>query len=127
MKHPVDAWHALLESRNPAGLNDLLADNVVFHSPVIHTPQVGKAVTTLYLSAALMVLGNDSFRYIREVSDQKNSVLEFMLELDGVTINGVDMIRWDEQGRIADFKVMLRPYKAIELVRQQMQAMLQKQ
>lgn len=127
MKHPVNAWHALLESRNPAGLNNLLADGVVFHSPVIHTPQVGKAVTTLYLSAALMVLGNDSFRYIREVSDQKNSVLEFMLELDGVTINGVDMIRWDEQGRIADFKVMLRPYKAIELVRQQMQAMLQKQ
>jgi hypothetical protein len=127
MKHPVDAWHAVLESRNPASLNDLLADDVVFHSPVIHTPQVGKAVTTLYLSAALMVLGNDSFRYVREVSDQKNSVLEFMLELDGVTINGVDMIRWDEQGRIADFKVMLRPYKAIELVRQQMQAMLQKQ
>lgn len=68
-----------------------------------------------------------AFRYIHEASNQKNSVLEFMLELDGVTINDADMIRWDEQGRIVDFKIMLRPYKAIELVRQKMQAMLQKQ
>ncbi|MDX1805215.1 MAG: nuclear transport factor 2 family protein [Alcanivorax sp.] len=127
MSHPVAAWHAVLNARNPAGLNTLLADQVVFHSPVVHTPQQGKPLTTLYLSAALLVLGNDSFRYVREVNDEHNSILEFEVQVDGITVNGVDMIRWNEQGQIVDFKVMLRPYKAIELVRQKMKAMLEQQ
>lgn len=121
----VAAWHALLESRDPAGLNDLLADDVVFHSPVVHTPQVGKFITFLYLSAALRVFVNDSFRYVREVVGAHDAILEFQAEIDGITVNGVDMIKWNDAGQIIEFKVMVRPLKAINLIHQKMAAMLQ--
>ncbi|WP_373091661.1 nuclear transport factor 2 family protein [Zhongshania sp.] len=90
----------------------------------MHSPQVGKGVTMMYLSAAFHVLANDSFHYVREVVDGQNAVLEFVVEVDGVTVNGVDMIHWDENGKIADFKVMLRPYKAINLIKGKMRTML---
>ncbi|HMM68615.1 MAG TPA: nuclear transport factor 2 family protein [Dokdonella sp.] len=122
---PVAAWHALIRSRDAKGLDALLADDVVFHSPVVHTPQVGKAITTLYLTAALHVFGTPSFRYVREVCGSRDAILEFELEIDGVGINGVDMIRWNDAGRIVDFKVMLRPLKAVNLIHQKMAAMLQ--
>lgn len=121
----VAAWHALLESRDPAGLNDLLADDVVFHSPVVHTPQAGKFITFLYLSAALRVFVNDSFRYVREVTGPQDAILEFEVEIDGIAVNGVDMIRWNDAGRIVEFKVMVRPLKAINLIHQKMATMLQ--
>lgn len=119
-------WHQVLKSRDPQQLNALIADEAVFHSPLVHTPQQGKALTTAYLTAALYVLANDSFHYVREVSEGDHSILEFVLELDGITVNGVDMIQWNEQGQIVDFKVMIRPYKAIETVRTRMAAMLEK-
>lgn len=119
------AWHELLERRDPAGLNDLLADDVVFHSPVVHTPQAGKFITFLYLSAALRVFVNDSFRYVREIEGARDAVLEFQVEIDGITVNGVDMIRWNDAGRIVEFKVMVRPLKALNLIHQKMAAMLQ--
>ena len=118
-------WHELVQSRNARGLRDLLADDVVFHSPVVHTPQVGKAVTTQYLAAAFQVFFNASFRYVREVIGPRDAVLEFQVEIDGITINGVDMIHWNDEGRIVDFKVMIRPLKAINLIHQKMAAMLQ--
>jgi hypothetical protein len=121
----IAAWHALLESRDPAGLNDLLADDVVFHSPVVHTPQVGKFITFLYLSAALRVFVNDSFRYVRQVEGAHDAMLEFQVEIDGIGVNGVDMIKWNDEGRIIEFKVMVRPLKAINLIHQKMAAMLQ--
>ncbi|EKF73748.1 hypothetical protein A11A3_12318 [Alcanivorax hongdengensis A-11-3] len=124
---PIHRWHQLIASGDPAGLDTLLADDAVFHSPVVHTPQAGKALTRAYLSAAMAVLNNDSFRYVRELNDGQHSVLEFQLELDGISVNGVDMIQWDEHGRIIDFKVMLRPYKALDAVRERMMAMLTKQ
>lgn len=120
----VAAWHDLLLSRDPAGLDALLADDVVFHSPVVHTPQVGKFVTFLYLSAALRVFVNDSFHYVREVVGEHDAMLEFQVEIDGIAVNGVDMIRWNDAGRIVDFKVMVRPLKAINLIHQKMAAML---
>jgi hypothetical protein len=121
----IESWHQIVKTRNVAGLNALLAENVVFHSPVVHTPQVGKAITRLYLTAALSVLFNESFRYVREIVAERNAVLEFVVEIDGINVNGVDMISWDEDGRIVDFKVMLRPLKAINLIHQKMGAMLQ--
>lgn len=128
MTHPVlDTWHELVQTRNPKGLRDLLADEVVFHSPVVHTPQAGKAVTTQYLAAAFQVFFNASFRYVREVVGPRDAVLEFQVEIDGITVNGVDMIRWNDEGRIVDFKVMIRPLKAINLIHQKMGAMLQAQ
>ncbi len=120
----LTAWHRILKSRDPRGLDALLADAVVFHSPVVHSPQAGKAITTMYLAAALQVFGNDSFRYVRELVGACDAVLEFMVEIDGLTVNGVDMIRWDEHGQIVDFKVMLRPLKAVQLIHQQMAALL---
>jgi len=122
--HTIDTWHNLFKTRNPKGLDALLADDVVFHSPVLHKPQAGKALTTMYLTAAFHVFFNDTFHYVREVIGENDAVLEFTVEIDGVTVNGVDMIRWDSAGRIIDFKVMLRPLKAINLIQQKMMEML---
>jgi hypothetical protein len=123
--HPLEAWHQLVRSQDPAGLDALLSEEVVFYSPVVHTPQHGKAVTSLYLSAAFRVFFNPSFRYVREVAGPSDAVLEFETRIDGVLVNGVDMIKWNTQGQITEFKVMLRPLKAINLVHQRMAAMLQ--
>jgi len=118
-------WHELVQSRNAKGLNSLLADNVVFYSPVVHTPQVGKAITLQYLSAAFVVLSNESFRYVREIAGPRDAALEFQVEIDGISVNGVDMLKWDDKGKIVEFKVLIRPLKAINLIHQKMAAMLQ--
>ncbi len=125
MKTPaIDTWHQLIEARNAAGLDDILADDAVFHSPVVHTPQRGKALAKLYLSAAIMVLGGSKFEYVREVIGESDAVLEFTAELDGIIINGVDMVHWNEDGKIDDFKVMIRPLKAVNLLHGLMKQML---
>lgn len=121
----LKTWHDLVQTRNVAGLGALLADDVVFHSPVVHTPQVGKAVTTQYLSAAFRVFFNESFRYVREIAGPRDAVLEFKVDIDGIGVNGIDMLTWNDDGRIVDFKVMIRPLKAINLIHQKMAAMLQ--
>jgi hypothetical protein len=122
--HPIAAWHALVDSRNVAGLDDLLADDAVFVSPVVHTPQHGKAVTKLYLSAALEVFVNPSFRYVREIVGAADAMLEFETEIAGVLVNGVDIITWNADGRITQFKVMVRPLKALNAVHERMGAMM---
>ncbi len=121
---PVEKWHEIVRTRDVGLLDALLADDVVFYSPVVHTPQVGKAVTAMCLAAALHVFGNESFRYVREVVGESDAVLEFETEIDGVTVNGVDMIKWNVDGRITEFKVMVRPLKAINLIHEKMAAML---
>lgn len=120
----LSRWHQALQRRDPAALDGLLADDAVFHSPIVHTPQVGRRLTTMYLAAAMDVLGNDSFRYLREVVGAEDAVLEFEVQIDGISVNGVDMIRWNSQGQIVDFKVMLRPLKAIALIQQKMAQLL---
>jgi ketosteroid isomerase-like protein len=126
IENTVDAWHKLIKSKSAAGLDNILAENVVFHSPVVHTPQEGKPITTLYLAAALHVFNNETFKYLREVISGNNAVLEFQTIIDGITVNGVDMITWGDDGRIIDFKVMIRPLKAINLIHKMMGEMLQK-
>ena len=121
---PLAAWHHIVVKRDASGLEAILADDVVFYSPVVHTPQKGKAITQGYLTAATFVLGGESFRYVRELEGDGFAVLEFEVEVEGILINGVDMISWNDEGRITEFKVMLRPLKAIQLVHQQMGAML---
>ncbi len=118
-------WHDVVRTRNTSQLKALLADDCVFHSPVVHTPQVGKAATYQYLSAAFKVFFNDSFHYVRELAGPNDAILEFQVEIDGITVNGVDMMTWNEAGQIVDFKVMIRPLKAIQLIHQAMGAMLQ--
>jgi hypothetical protein len=126
MTHPIDAWHEFVHRRDPGLLEKLLADDVVFHSPVVHTPQRGRAITLLYLRGAMEVLGSPSFRYEREIRGQRDALLEFVTEIDGITINGVDLIRWDDAGRIVDFKVMVRPLKAVNVLHQKMGELLAK-
>lgn len=125
MRNAIEEWHRIVRERDAGALDDLLATDVVFHSPVVHTPQRGRPITSMYLAAAVAVFGHDSFRYVREFRGKDEAVLEFVVTIDGIEVNGVDMIRWDESGRIVDFKVMLRPLKAINLIHQKMAAMLQ--
>lgn len=118
-------WHAYMEGGSrPETLADLLADDAVFHSPVVHTPQVGKAIVMAYLVAASHVLGNAHFHYVRELIDGDEMMLEFVTEIDGISVNGVDIIRFNEEGKISDFKVMVRPLKAINKVWETMAAQL---
>ena len=125
-KTGVAAWHAYMHSGADADLlAALLADDAVFHSPVVHTPQEGKAKVMLYLLSAAKVLGNDSFRYVREVVEGQDALLEFTAEIDGIHVNGIDLIHFDEDGKIKDFKVMVRPLKAMNKLWEMMAAQLQ--
>jgi len=125
--HPpaLARWHACIQARSAADLPALLAEDIAFHSPVVHRPVQGKPMVLAYLSAALQVFGQPSFRYVREIVGPEDAMLEFELELDGVHINGVDILRWNEAGQLVDFKVMLRPLKAVNLIHERMGAMLQ--
>ena len=121
---PLAAWHHVVQSRDMAALGRLLADEVVFHSPVVNTPQRGKAITLKYLAGAMQVLNTPQFRYEREIVGASDALLEFSTEIDGIVINGIDLIRWNADGQIIDFKVMVRPLKAVNLLHQKMGAML---
>ncbi len=135
----IKEWHRVVRDMTPESLDEVLDENVVFHSPVVHTPQAGRAITKLYLMAAFNVLpgepvakpsnasaadSKNKFAYVREVIGDHDAVLEFVTEIDGIIVNGIDMIRWNDNGKIVDFKVMIRPLKAIQKVHAQMGAML---
>lgn len=125
MSSVIEQWHQIVKHQDSQGLDALLADDVVFHSPVVHTPQTGKQITRLYLTAAMQVLNAPGhFTYLREVVQGHHAVLEFETLIDGVKINGVDMIEWNDAGQIIDFKVMVRPLKAINAIHQAMGSML---
>lgn len=124
-EHPLAIWHRLVRDQDVSGLEALLADDAVFHSPVVHTPQRGKKLAAAYLGAAFRVFFNPTFRYVREIVGPSDAMLEFDTEVDGVIVNGVDLIQWNGAGQITEFKVMLRPLKAINVVHQRMAAMLQ--
>lgn len=118
-------WHAYMDGgSDPAVLAGMLANDAVFHSPVVHTPQAGKAKVMAYLGAASHVFGTGTFRYVRELVDGREMMLEFVAEIDGITINGVDIIRFDADGQITDFKVMVRPLKAMNKIWEMMAAQL---
>jgi len=134
----VADWHRHLRGQLPGGLDELLHDDVVFYSPIVYTPQEGKAVTKLYLEAAGQTLPGDrpdgdgggdgrpgSFRYTKEVVAGDVAVLEFEATVEGKYVNGVDIIRCDDDGRIVEFRVMIRPLQAVNLVHRQMAAMLE--
>lgn len=122
----IERWHQVVARRDPQALQQLLADDVVFVSPVVHTPQRGRAITQAYLQAALQVLNNASFRCTNEWFGADSAVLEFDCELDGISVNGVDLIHWNAAGLIDGFKVMLRPLKAVNKVHELMAGELQR-
>ena len=118
MSDPVARWHDFVARRDPALLDALLAADVVFQSPAVHTPQHGAAVARTYLVAAMEVLGNPAFRYVGEWRREGGAVLEFETVIPGdggreIAVNGVDLIDWDAEGRITRFAVMVRPVKAL--------------
>jgi hypothetical protein len=125
---PVQAalasWHAYAKSHDAAALDAMIADDAVFVSPVVHTPQQGKYLTRLYLLAAFDVLGHADFEYTGEYLSATGAVLEFTSVVDGIKINGIDMITWNTDGKITEFKVMVRPLKAVTMLHQKMGEML---
>ena len=133
----LETWHAHLRGEVPGGLDELLDDDVVFYSPVVFTPQEGKAITKLYLMAAGSTFSEgdasqapgqaeSKFRYTKEVAAGNQLVLEFETELQGKYVNGVDIISWNDAGKIIEFKVMVRPLQAVNMLHAQMKAMLEK-
>lgn len=120
----IARWHEIVKARDAAGLDALLAEDVVFLSPVVHTPQHGKAIVKKYLAAALAVLGGDGFHYGEQWIGENSAVLEFFAAIDAVEVNGVDMIGWNGEGQIDRFKVMVRPLKAVNAIHQAMGAQL---
>jgi SnoaL-like domain len=145
IEHTIEKWHAYLRGEDPDGLDDLLDDDVVFYSPIVFTPQRGKAITTLYLQAAGQTLPGDQstpssgggddgdggapgerFRYTKSVLSGDTAVLEFETTVEGTYVNGVDIIRCNDDDRIVEFRVMIRPLQAVNLVHRQMAAALER-
>jgi len=137
----IARWHGFLSSKDPAALDALLDDNVVFYSPVVFTPQVGKAITSLYLMAAGKALPGDPagspganddrahddgrFRYTKQVLSGDTAVLEFETTVEGKYVNGVDIIRCNAHGKIVEFRVMVRPLQGLNAVHLQMASTLE--
>lgn len=122
----LDKWYGYMKSHDPAALWDLLDPDAVFESPVVHTPQRGRDITFKYLAGAEKVLGGPGFRYTGEWRSATGAVLEFEKQIDGITINGVDIITFNADGKIVHFKVMVRPLKAMNLLHRLMGEQLAK-
>ena len=120
MAAALDSWHDIIRSGDASALDTLIADDAVFHSPVVHTPQVGKAIVVKYLTAAAKVLLNGSFHYVREMVDERQAILEFEVTIDDIVINGVDHICWNDNNQIIEFKVWVRPLKGMQKLHQWM-------
>jgi hypothetical protein len=121
----IQRWIDIIDNGRTDGLEALLAENAVFYSPAVFTPQEGRATTLAYLTAAVKVLGGSNFRYVGQWFADRSAVLEFVADLDGIHVNGVDVIQWNDDGEIVEFKVMLRPLKALQAVMAAMAAQLQ--
>ena len=119
-KKLIHKWHEVVESDDLKMLEEIIADNAIFSSPVVFKPMKGKEITMMYLHAAGQSFNMQKFKYTKEIHDDMNSVLEFETYIDDISVNGVDMIEWNEEGKICDFKVMIRPFKAVQKVQEKM-------
>jgi hypothetical protein len=120
----IDDWHRVALSGDCTALDGMIHEDAVFESPVVHTPQRGKSVTIKYLTAAVAAINNPSTEFVGEWSGDKSVIVEFKSEIEGIAINGIDMIRFDETGLITHFKVMIRPLKAVNLIHRKVGEML---
>lgn len=123
---PLAVWHEAVRGRDLTAFEAIVAEDAVFRSPAIHTPQVGKALVSMYLRGALMVLGNEHFRYVEEWVGPRSAVLEFEAKVDGLDIDGVDILHWNDAGQITSFKVMVRPFKGLTALMAAMKALLER-
>ena len=119
-KNLIHRWHEVIESDDLKMLDKIIADDAVFSSPVVFKPMEGKEITMMYLHAAGQSFNMEKFKYTKEIHDDMNSVLEFETYIDDISVNGVDMIEWNEDGKICNFKVMIRPFKAVQKVQEKM-------
>lgn len=110
---PLALWHQALAQNDLTAFEAILAEDAVFLSPALHRPQAGKAMVSMYLRGAMAILNNGTFHYANEWVGPRSAVLEFEARLDGLDINGVDIIHWDDHGKVTQFKVMVRPYKGL--------------
>ena len=123
----IEKWHDIMKNPGPnitEKLDDLLHDDVIFYSPVVFTPQKGKEITKLYLSAAGGVFSSNKdkeqskpeeskFRYTKELIHDNHACLEFETEINGIYVNGIDLITWNDENKITEFKVLVRPLQAV--------------
>jgi hypothetical protein len=112
----IQRWIDTVEGDGDARIEDLLAEDAVFYSPAVFAAQEGRDKTAVYLRAAAKLFGGNDFRYVGQWFGERSAVLEFVADIDGVHVNGVDMITWNDDGLITEFKVMLRPFKALQTV-----------
>lgn len=124
MENPISKWHQVVELRDYNLLKEILSENVIFYSPIIYTPQKGKSITLNYLVAASEVFNSSNFKYTKEIINNKFASLEFKLTIDDTEINGIDLISWNEEGLITEFKVFIRPLQGVNLIHKLMQKML---
>ena len=135
----IEKWYEVIKSDNPDKYDEILAEDCVFYSPVVYTPQRGREITKMYLMAAGGVFGGEDspkkildekssskFKYIKEIIGENSAVLEFETEIDGIYVNGIDLISWNEENKITEFKVIVRPLQAVNKLHQQMQDMLER-
>ena len=122
---PITKWHEVVRTKNYQLLEEILDDTVIFYSPVVFTPQKGKEIAKIYLAAAAEVFEGNSFSYVRELIKDNEAALEFELELDEIKVNGVDLITWNRDEKITEFKVFIRPLQGVNALHQKMGAMLE--
>ena len=125
MQNPISKWHDVVRNQDNNLLKSILADNIIFYSPVVFTPQKGRDLTFLYLMAAAQVFNNKSFTYTKEIINENHATLEFELIINGIEINGIDLITWNEAGLIVEFKVFIRPLQGVNVIHKMMQQMLE--
>ena len=119
-KDLINKWHEVVDADDLSALDSIVADDAVFSSPVVFTPMEGKEITMMYLHAAGQSFNMQKFKYTKEIHDGMNSVLEFETYIDDISVNGIDMIEWNKEGKISNFKVMIRPFKAVQKVQEKM-------
>ena len=119
-KDLIHKWHEVVDADDLNALDNIVADDAVFSSPVVFTPMEGKEITMMYLHAAGQSFNMQKFKYTKEIHDGMNSVLEFETYIDDISVNGIDMIEWNKEGKISNFKVMIRPFKAVQKVQEKM-------
>ena len=126
IKHSIKLWHRMLATGNLKLLDEILADDVVFYSPVLHTPQKGKKLTAMYLAAAYQIFSANDFTYHKQIIKDTQAALEFETQIDGIVINGIDILECNKTGKISSFKVMIRPLQGLQMVQAKMFEMLEK-
>jgi SnoaL-like domain len=125
MTPPVIArWLDIFENRRLSELGDLLAADAVFYSPAVFTAQEGRDKTLAYLTAAATMFGGTDFRYVEQWYSERSAILEFAATIDGKYVNGIDMIHWNEDEKITEFKVMMRPLKGLQAIMPKMAELL---